>query len=79
MENEFIDFYSGSEIMVMKLKKDLETIEVYGVVQNDFNSGNLAGFVGGTPSSVRLKIRACDLDRAKPNLVQFINQEHLSQ
>ena len=28
-------------------KKDLETIEVYGVVQNDFNSGNLAGFVWG--------------------------------
>lgn len=73
MENEFIDFYSGSEILVMKLKKDLETIEVYGIIQNDFNSGNLAGFVGGTPSSVLLKIRARDLDKAKPILEQFNN------
>ncbi|WP_167597145.1 hypothetical protein [Leeuwenhoekiella sp. ZYFB001] len=63
----------------MKLKNDLETIEVNGIVQNDFNFGNLADFVGGTPSRMRLKIRAFDLDKVKPILEEFISQEHLSE
>ena len=72
-DEQFIDFYSGSEIMIMGLKKRLEAVDVFGIVQNDFNSGNLAGFVGGSPNSIRFKIRAADFEKAQPILEEFLN------
>ncbi|UMB53058.1 hypothetical protein MKD41_12025 [Lutibacter sp. A64] len=78
MENNeaFIDFYTGSEIMIMGLKKRLESIDVFGIVQNDFNSGNLAGFVGGTTSAVRFKIRAMDFEKAQPILEAYLKEDN---
>ncbi len=69
--NEFIDFYSGTEIAIIGLKRQLESIGVFGIVQNDFNSGNLAGFVGGTADTIRLKIKESDIEKAKPILKEF--------
>lgn len=74
-EERFIDFYTGSEIMIMGLRKRLEAIGVFGMIQNDFNSGNLAGFVGGSPNTVRFKIRAIDVEKAQPILEDFLNLE----
>ncbi len=78
MKNEFIDFYSGNEIAIIGLKSHLETIGIFGIIQDDFNSGNLAGFYGGTPSTIRLKIRKCDIEKAKPILKEFISNENLN-
>ena len=77
MENDeqFIDFYTGSEIMIMGLRKRLEAVGVFGMMQNDFNSGNLAGFVGGSPNTVRFKIRAKDVEKAQPILQEYLNLE----
>ena len=72
-DEQFIDFYTGSEIMIMGLKKRLEALAIFGIVQNDFNSGNLAGFVGGSPNSIRFKIRAADFEKAKPILEEFLS------
>ena len=72
-EEGFINFYAGSEIMIMGLRKRLEAIGVFGMMQNDFNSGNLAGFVGGSPDTVRFKIRAIDVKKAQPILEEFLN------
>lgn len=75
-DKQFIDFYTGSEIMIMGLRKRLEAIGIFGIMQNDFYSGNLAGFVGGTPNTVRFKIRAIDVEKAQPILEQFLNANH---
>lgn len=72
-DEQFINFYTGSEIMIMGLKKRLEAIDVFGIVQNDFNSGNLAGFVGGSPNSIRFKIKAKDFEKAQPILEEFLS------
>ena len=74
MENKsnFIDFYSGSEIEIMGLQRELDTIGVDGIIQNDFRSGNLGGFVGGTASSVRFKIKESDLEKARPILEAYL-------
>ncbi len=74
-EEQFIDFYTGSEIMIMGLRKRLEAVGVFGMMQNDFNSGNLAGFVGGSPNTVRFKIRAKDVEKAQPILEEYLNLE----
>ena len=71
-EDNFIDFYSGSEIEIMGLQRELDTIGVDGIIQNDFRSGNLGGFVGGTASSVRFKIKESDLEKARPILEAYL-------
>ena len=70
--NQYVDFYSGTEIAIIGLKRQLESIGVFGIVQNDFNSGNLAGFVGGTADTVRLKIKESDIEKAKPILEEYL-------
>jgi hypothetical protein len=71
-KNNFIDFYSGSEIAIMGLQRALETIGISGIIQNDFRSGNLGGFLGGTASSVRFKIKESDLEKARPILEAYL-------
>lgn len=63
--NNYIDFYSGTEIEVLRIKDLLEGEEIPSIIQNDFQSGNIGGFIGGTPSTIRLKVREADLDKAR--------------
>lgn len=62
--NDYIDFYSGTEVEVLRIKDLLDSKEIPSIIQNDFQSGNMAGFIGGTPSTVRLKVQESDYDRA---------------
>lgn len=63
--NDFIDFFSGSEVEVVRVKDLLEQENIPFIVQNDFNSGNLGGFMGGTPSTIRLKVQQSDFEKSK--------------
>lgn len=72
-DSQFIDFYSGTEIAIIGLKRQLEAIGVFGIIQNDFNSGISAGFFGGTADTIRFKIRASDIEKAKPILDEFLS------
>ena len=63
--NDFIDFFSGSEVEVSHVKDLLEQENIPVIVQNDFHSGNLGGFMGGTTSTIRLKVQESDLERSK--------------
>ena len=69
--------YTGTELTVNLLKDELEKTGVYGIVQNDFNSGISAGFSGGVPSAIDLYIQELDLEKAEPILGEFkrINKE----
>jgi len=71
--NQYVDFYSGTEVAIIGLKNQLESIGVFGIVQNDFNSGNLAGFYGGTTNTIRLKIKDSDIEKAKPILEEYVS------
>lgn len=71
--NQFVDFYSGTEVAIIGLKTQLEAIGVFGIVQNDFNSGNLAGFYGGTADTIRLKIKDSDIEKAIPILEEYLS------
>jgi hypothetical protein len=68
--DELIRVFSGSEIAVMMLKEALDEIEIGSFVQNDFQSGMVAG-IGGFPSFVDLYIQQSDLERAEPLIVEF--------
>ena len=68
--DELVRVFSGSEIAVMMLKEALDEIEIGSFVQNDFQSGMVAG-IGGFPSFVDLYIHQSDLQRAEPLIVEF--------
>ena len=74
-DNRYVDFYSGTEIAINGLQRQLESIGILGIIQNDFNSGNLAGFFGGTADTVRLKIKESDIEKAKPILDEYLDSD----
>lgn len=63
--NDYIDFFSGSKVEVLRIKDLLEQDNIPVIVQDDFNSGNIGGFMGGTPSTIRLKVQESDFERSK--------------
>ena len=69
--NNYVDFYSGTEIKVLRIKALLEEEQVPCITQNDLQPGNSAGFFGGTPTTVRLKVQKQDLERAKTIVESF--------
>lgn len=74
-QNQFIDFFIGSEVSVLLLKGLLEESGIYCIVQNDFRSSTLAGFVGGTTDTLQLKIRKSDVDKTLPILKSFTQKK----
>ena len=72
-QKQFITIYSGSEVEVLMLKGLLEGLDIEGMIQNDYQSGIIAGFGGGTISTVRLKIHETDLEKAQTIITEFKN------
>jgi hypothetical protein len=72
-EDELIRIFTGSEVSVILLKDGLEQIGIQSMIQNDYDAGLSAGFVSGVPSAVDLYIQKSDLDKAKPIIDEFVN------
>lgn len=70
---EFVTVFSGSEVEVLMLKGLLEGLDIEGIIQNDYQSGIIAGFGGGTISTVRLKIHESDMEKAQTIITDFKN------
>lgn len=70
---EFVTVFSGSEVEVLMLKGLLEGLDIEGIIQNDYQSGIIAGFGGGTISTVRLKIHESDMEKAQTIITEFKN------
>jgi len=66
-----IRIFSGSEIVAILLKEELEVNGIPAIIQNDFQSGISAGFAGGVPSAIDLLIQESDLKKAEPIIDEF--------
>ncbi|MBC8003914.1 MAG: DUF2007 domain-containing protein [Verrucomicrobia bacterium] len=64
--------YSGTELTANLLKVELEKSGIASYIRNDFNSGLMAGFSGGTPSVVDLCVEEKDVAQAEPIVNEFI-------
>lgn len=71
MKNKLIIAFSGSSITVTLLKEELENAGIAALIRDDFNSGIVAGFSGGVPSSVDLFIQEADMVKAQPIISEF--------
>lgn len=70
---QFITVFSGSEVEVLMLKGLLEGLNIDAIIQNDYQSGIIAGFGGGTISTVRLKIHESEMEKAQTIITDFKN------
>jgi hypothetical protein len=70
--DDLIRVYTGTEVSVIHLKEELEESGISVLLQNDFQSGISAGFVGGVPSSIDLYINKSDVEIADPIIKDFI-------
>ncbi|NQX78569.1 DUF2007 domain-containing protein [Gilvibacter sp.] len=78
-EQEFETIYSRTEVRVILLKGLLEQSGIDAMVQNDYQAGITAGFGGGTPNTVRLKVHQGDLEKAKAIVDDFINNQQTDE
>lgn len=70
-EDKIIRVFSGTELEVNLLKEELDQIGVSGLIQNESNSGVMAGFFGGGPSAVDFFIQEFDMEKAEPIIREF--------
>ncbi len=73
-KNKAIRVFTGTELEVNLLKEELDQIGISCLIQNDFNSGVLAGFSGGVPSAIDLFIQESDLKKAESIISEFIQR-----
>ena len=71
-KNNLIRVYTGTEVTVLLLMDELEKNGIPGIIQNDFNSGVIAGFSAGTSSAVDLFIQETELKKAEPIISGFV-------
>lgn len=71
MDNKLVRIFTGSSIIVNLLKDEMENNGIAALIQDDFNSGTIAGFSGGIPSSVELFVQKADLEKAEPIIKEF--------
>ena len=73
-EDELLRIFTGSEVSAMLLKEELEQAGIPAMTQNDYQSGLMAGFGGGTPSSVDVYINESDMEKAEPVIDDFMKK-----
>ena len=69
--SKHVKFFVGSLIEIQRLQLDLNDNQIPSLVKNNFESGRLSGFYGGSPSQVQLFIYNEDKEKATPILKNF--------
>ncbi|WP_159522559.1 putative signal transducing protein [Sunxiuqinia indica] len=59
-----VRIFTGNKVDISYIKGELEKQGIPSVIQDDFNSGAIAGFSGGIPSAIDLYIQEENLAQA---------------
>ena len=68
---ELARIFTGTEILCLALKGELERIDVIGMIKNEFQSSISTGFAIGSPSTIDLYIYEYELEKAMPVIENF--------
>lgn len=66
--------YTGDEVIVQRLKAELEQKGIKSIVKDGFKQGISAGFVGGVPSAIDLFVEETNAKQAA-EIVKAIVEE----
>jgi hypothetical protein len=67
---EHIKVFTGTSILVNRLKSILEDVKIKSIIKDHVNSGNLAGF-GALGNSIELLVLNTDIEKAKVIIDDF--------
>ncbi len=70
-----IHVFSGDQHQVFILNKILSSKHIPSIIKDNYQSGVIAGFGGGTQSTIELYIKEKDLEKATP-IITLFNQEN---
>lgn len=70
-DSDMVHVFSSTELTVNHLKNILADNGITSLVRNDYESGNAAGFVGGTATTIDLYIQKTDEEKALPIIEEF--------
>jgi hypothetical protein len=73
-KNGLILVYTGNDIIISRIKYELELKGIKSIVKDGFNAGLSAGFGGGIPSAVDLFVTEKDFEQAN-EIVEAIATE----
>ena len=63
-KDKIVLIYTGNEVIIERLKVNLEKEGIVPIIRDDYHSGMEAGFVGGTPSTIELFVLESDVAKA---------------
>ena len=72
-KNELVLLFTGSNVIVERIKAELEQNGIYSIVRNGFQHGIEAGFGGGVPSAIDLFVTESDMEKAKEIIKAIID------
>jgi|TARA_R110002124_G_scaffold253438_1_gene418865 hypothetical protein len=73
MKNEHVKIFSGSSIIVNRLKSLLEEENISSIIKDHINMGKVTGF-GPLGETIELFILNSDVEKAKPILDKYKEQ-----
>ncbi|SMC40292.1 putative signal transducing protein [Cellulophaga tyrosinoxydans] len=73
--DRYTKIYSGNQVSVILLKGLLQEAAIAVIEKNEQNSGVIAGFVGGTQSTISLSVQEFDKAKAEKIVAAFKAQE----
>lgn len=73
-KNGLVLVYTGNDIIISRIKYELEIKGINSIVKDGFNAGLSAGFGGGIPSAVDLFVTEKDFELAN-EIVEAIATE----
>ncbi|MFV0266263.1 MAG: putative signal transducing protein [Draconibacterium sp.] len=63
-QDEIVKVYTGGELIINRIKQELESRGIFCLIKDGYGQGIQAGFVGGVSSAIDLFVRESDLDEA---------------
>jgi hypothetical protein len=63
-KDKIVLVYTGNEVIIERIKVNLEKEDIFPVIKDEYHSGIKAGFVSGTPSTIDLYVIESDAEKA---------------
>ena len=63
-QDEIVKVYTGGELIINRIKQELESRGIFCLIKDGYGQGIQAGFVGGVQSAIELYVRQEDLNAA---------------
>ncbi len=74
MNNNLIKLYTGGDVVVHRLKQELEANGINALIKDGFKQGLAAGFGEGVPSAIDIFVVGDDFEKANEIVEALIDE-----